>query len=69
MKEKDMNRNNSETLYDRMPSAQLPMTIYHEEFVEKMSDEYDPYAYVEEEEQDIKFYDYSLIEFDWVGDD
>ena len=34
-----------------------------------MSDEYDPYAYVEDEEQDIKFYNDSLIEFDWVDDD
>ena len=45
------------------------VAIYYEDFVEKMSDEYDPYSYIDDEEQDIKFCDYSLIEFDWVGDD
>tara|TARA_Y100001938_G_C7875041_1_gene322158 strand:- start:262 stop:462 length:201 start_codon:yes stop_codon:yes gene_type:complete len=45
------------------------VAIYYEDFVEKMSDEYDPYGYIDDEEQDIKFYDYSLIEFDWVSDD
>lgn len=61
LKERNMNHRSGEVLDQT--------TIYHEEFLERMSDEYDPYAYVEDEEQDIKFYNDSLIEFDWVSDD
>tara|TARA_R100000742_G_C4225318_1_gene48089 strand:+ start:465 stop:692 length:228 start_codon:yes stop_codon:yes gene_type:complete len=75
MKAKYNNFLDNETLYERFTKKagfppQVPSTIYHEELVERSSsDGYDPYAYVEDKEQEIKFYDYSLTDFDWVGDD
>ena len=39
--------------------------LWYEELVERASEKYNPYHYVEEQEQYVKFNDCILTDFDW----